>query len=117
VDGAARLARRIGVELRRSPFEVETFTLDKQIGSEPRSQGRNLVVSLGAGHEHIVIGAHYDAVRLSDGSLSHGAVDNAASSACGYLVFGTRLFTNCSWLRHLCRSKRQTCTVTAGGRD
>jgi len=28
----------------------------------------------------IVVGAHYDAVRLSDGTLSRGAVDNAASS-------------------------------------
>jgi Zn-dependent M28 family amino/carboxypeptidase len=28
----------------------------------------------------VVIGAHYDAVRLPDGTLSRGAVDNAASS-------------------------------------
>jgi Zn-dependent M28 family amino/carboxypeptidase len=28
----------------------------------------------------VVIGAHYDAARLPDGSLSRGAVDNAASS-------------------------------------
>lgn len=65
---------------RKLPFDVETFTLDKQIGSEPRSEGRNIVVSFGTGDEHIVIGAHYDAVRLADGSLSRGAVDNAASS-------------------------------------
>jgi hypothetical protein len=65
---------------RKLSFEIETFTLNKPIGSEPRSVGRNIVVSLGAGDEHVVIGAHYDAVRLSDGSLSRGAVDNAASS-------------------------------------
>jgi hypothetical protein len=38
-------------------------------------------VTIGAGTEEILVGAHYDAVRLPDGSLSKGAVDNAASSA------------------------------------
>ena len=38
------------------------------------------MVTLGEGPEEVVIGAHYDAVRLADGSLSQGAVDNAASS-------------------------------------
>src|SRR4029077_9505641 len=47
---------------------------------EPRTAGRNIVITLGAGAEEIVVGAHYDAVRLADGSLSRGAVDNAASS-------------------------------------
>jgi Zn-dependent M28 family amino/carboxypeptidase len=37
-------------------------------------------VTFGAGPELVVIGAHYDAARLPDGSLSRGAVDNAASS-------------------------------------
>jgi len=62
-------------------FTVEPFTLDNAIGREPRTQGRNVVVSLGSGSDVVVIGAHYDAVRLADGSLSKGAVDNAASSA------------------------------------
>lgn len=61
-------------------FDVETFTLDKPRGREPRSEGRNVVVSMGGGDEHLVIGAHYDASRLPDGTLVRGAVDNAASS-------------------------------------
>jgi hypothetical protein len=61
-------------------FEIEPFTLDKPAGAETRTAGRNLVVSLGSGDEHLVIGAHYDAVRLKNGAFAHGAVDNAASS-------------------------------------
>jgi Peptidase family M28 len=61
-------------------FAVEPFTIEKPRGREPRTEGRNVVVTFGDGPEEIVIGAHYDAVRLADGSLSRGAVDNAASS-------------------------------------
>jgi Zn-dependent M28 family amino/carboxypeptidase len=61
-------------------FEIEPFTLAKPAGAETRTAGRNIVVSLGAGTEHIVVGAHYDAVRLKDGTFAQGAVDNAASS-------------------------------------
>lgn len=65
---------------KKLPFEVESFTLEKPLREEPRTAGRNIVVSLGSGDEHIVIGAHYDAVRLKDGTYASGAVDNAASS-------------------------------------
>jgi hypothetical protein len=65
---------------RNLPFTVEPFTLEKPLGSEPRTRGRNVVLSLGDGPRHIVLGAHYDAVRLADKSLSPGAVDNAAAS-------------------------------------
>jgi len=61
-------------------FAVEPFTIEKPVGREPRTEGRNIVVTLGEGSDEVVIGAHYDAARLSDGSLSRGAVDNAASS-------------------------------------
>ena len=61
-------------------FSVEPFSIDKPLGREPRTDGRNVVVTLGDGPQDVVIGAHYDAVRLPDGSLSRGAVDNAASS-------------------------------------
>ena len=61
-------------------FVVQDFELDEPAGSEPRTRGRNIVVSLGEGAEEIVVGAHYDAARLPDGSLSRGAVDNAASA-------------------------------------
>jgi hypothetical protein len=68
------------LKARNLPFAVETFTIEKPVGREPRTEGRNIIVTLGAGTEDVVIGAHYDAVRLQDGSLSKGAVDNAASS-------------------------------------
>ena len=61
-------------------FVVEPFTIEKPIGKEPRTEGRNVTVTVGTGPELVVIGAHYDAARLPDGSLSRGAVDNAASS-------------------------------------
>ncbi len=61
-------------------FTVEPFTIDTTLKKEPRTEGRNVVVTVGEGTDQIVIGAHYDAVRLPDGSLSRGAVDNAASS-------------------------------------
>jgi nucleotide-binding universal stress UspA family protein len=61
-------------------FAVEPFTIEKALGREPRTEGRNVVVTLGEGADVIVVGAHYDAARLADGSLSRGAVDNAASS-------------------------------------
>jgi peptidase M28-like protein len=66
---------------RRLSYTVETFTLERPIGREPRTDGRNIVVTHGPRRGPIlVVGAHYDAARLQDGSLSAGAVDNAASS-------------------------------------
>jgi hypothetical protein len=65
---------------RKLPFTVESFKIEKPIRTEPRSEGRNVTVVVGDGGNEILIGAHYDAVRLPDGSLSKGAVDNAASS-------------------------------------
>ena len=65
---------------RKIPFTVEPFTIDKPTPLEPRTEGRNIVVTIGNGPSDIVIGAHYDAVRLPDKTLSKGAVDNAASS-------------------------------------
>ncbi|HTG33922.1 MAG TPA: M20/M25/M40 family metallo-hydrolase [Thermoanaerobaculia bacterium] len=53
------------------PFEVQTFTSD-------RGEGHNLVAAFGAGSREIVVGAHYDAVKLKDGTLSHGMVDDGA---------------------------------------
>src|SRR5262245_5617148 len=65
---------------RKIPFTVERFTIEKAIGREPRTEGRNIVATFGSGASPIVIGAHYDAARLPDGTLSHGATDNAGSS-------------------------------------
>jgi Zn-dependent M28 family amino/carboxypeptidase len=74
-DALTGLLRSHGVT-----FSVEPFTPDKPSADDPRPQGRNVVASFGAGDTQIVIGAHYDAVRLADGSLSRGAVDNAGSA-------------------------------------
>ena len=59
------------------PHEVQTFEGGNQrTGS---MAGSNVVVTLGDGPKDIVLTAHYDAVKLRDGTISHGVVDNAAS--------------------------------------
>lgn len=60
---------------RRIPFEVQTFAGGRK--DEPE-EGTNVSVAFGSGPREIVVGAHYDAVRLKDGTLSHGMVDNGA---------------------------------------
>lgn len=64
---------------RNIPFQVEPFTIELR-KTEPRTQGRNIVVTIAGRLPEIVVGAHFDAARLRDGTLSKGAVDNAASS-------------------------------------
>jgi hypothetical protein len=59
-------------------FQVEPFTITPR-KNDPRTNGRNIAVTLPGREPGVVIGAHYDAVRLVDGSFSKGAVDNAAS--------------------------------------
>lgn len=66
-------------QLRAAGFEptIETFT-----GGNARTgemEGRNVVVTIGDGPREILLTAHYDAVKLRDGTMSHGVVDNAAS--------------------------------------
>jgi Zn-dependent M28 family amino/carboxypeptidase len=61
-------------------FTVEPFTVDKQQGRDTRTRGRNVVATMGQGAQAVVVGAHYDAVWLPDGTFGRGAVDNAASS-------------------------------------
>jgi hypothetical protein len=61
-------------------FAVEPFTVDKQQGRDTRTRGRNVVATIGQGPLEVVVGAHYDAVWLPDGTFGRGAVDNAASS-------------------------------------
>jgi Zn-dependent M28 family amino/carboxypeptidase len=68
------------LKARNLAFTVEPFTIDKPRGTEPRTEGRNVIVTVGTGTEPLVIGAHYDGARLRDGTLSRGAVDNAAST-------------------------------------
>jgi Zn-dependent M28 family amino/carboxypeptidase len=61
-------------------FTVEPFTVARQQESDTRTRGRNIVVTLGQGPQEIIVGAHYDAVWLPDGTFGRGAIDNAASS-------------------------------------
>ena len=61
------------------PYELESFQIEPR-ENYPRSEGANIVVTLGSGGSDILIGGHYDAVRLRDGTLSPGATDNAASA-------------------------------------
>lgn len=67
------------LEERGIPFELESFEVEETQRS-PGTTGANIVVTIGEGPTDIVIGAHFDAIRLRDGTLSRGAVDNAASS-------------------------------------
>jgi hypothetical protein len=64
---------------RSLPFEVHAFA-NERTDRDPRTQGRNVVVTLGSGAREIVVGAHYDAVQLRDGTLSSGMVDNGAGA-------------------------------------
>jgi Zn-dependent M28 family amino/carboxypeptidase len=66
-------------QLRAAGFEptVETFTGGNRQTGE--MEGGNVVVTIGEGDREILLTAHYDAVKLRDGSMSHGVVDNAAS--------------------------------------
>ena len=66
-------------QLRAAGFEptVETFTGGNRQTGE--MEGRNVVVTIGEGLREILLTAHYDAVKLRDGTMSHGVVDNAAS--------------------------------------
>ena len=61
---------------RKIPFEVQTFAGGKK---DKPQEGSNLSVAFGSGPREIVVGAHYDAAELKDGTLSHGMVDNGAS--------------------------------------
>jgi Peptidase family M28 len=69
LEALTALLRERGLEFEVQPFE-----------NERKEKGKNLIVTLGSGAQDIVIGAHFDAVRLKDGSLSHGMVDNAAGA-------------------------------------
>jgi len=47
---------------------------------QQRETGKNLIATIGEGPRDLVVGAHYDVVRLQDGSVVGGAVDNGAAS-------------------------------------
>src|SRR5687768_7951964 len=68
LEALTALLRERGLE-----FEVQAFPNERK-EKDSREQGQNLIVTIGSGPRDIVIGAHFDAARLQDGSLSHGMV-------------------------------------------
>jgi peptidase M28-like protein len=80
-SNAARLeALQALLRSRQLTFELQPFANDRR-ARDSREQGQNVVVTAGSGPRDIIIGAHFDAVALGDGTLSAGMVDNAASVA------------------------------------
>ena len=73
-DTLLRLLQQRGLEPRVQEFP-NTAT-----DREPRGVGRNLIVTVGEGRRDIVVGAHYDVVRLREGGVTGGAVDNGAAA-------------------------------------
>lgn len=72
---AARLARLLAMlDAHGLEYEVRPFTFRVEDG-----EGYNVIVTLGEGDRDILLTAHYDAIRLKDGTLADGVVDNAAS--------------------------------------
>jgi len=65
-------------QLRAAGFTptVETFEGGGRAGP---MQGSNVVVTIGDGPKEILLTAHYDAVKLRDGTMSQGVIDNAGS--------------------------------------
>ena len=60
-------------------YEIQQF---QQEPEDPApSAGRNVSVWLGSGHRQLIVGAHSDAAKLTDGTLSQAMVDNAAAVA------------------------------------
>ncbi|PQZ82970.1 MULTISPECIES: M20/M25/M40 family metallo-hydrolase [unclassified Brevundimonas] len=65
-------------QLRAAGFNptIETFEGGGRAGP---MQGSNVVVTIGEGAKEILLTAHYDAVKLRDGTMSQGVIDNAGS--------------------------------------
>lgn len=76
-SNAERMNVLVG-QLRAAGFNptVETFEGGGRAGP---MQGSNVVVTIGDGPNEILLTAHYDAVKLRDGTMSQGVVDNAGS--------------------------------------
>ena len=65
-------------QLRAAGFTPTVETFDGGGRGGPM-QGSNVVVTIGDGPKEILLTAHYDAVRLRDGAMSQGVIDNAGS--------------------------------------
>ena len=73
-DELLRMFRERGLE----PLEQEFPATATE--RQPRATGKNLIATVGEGPRDIVVGAHYDVIRLQDGTVVGGAVDNGAAS-------------------------------------
>ncbi len=81
-DNDARRAALVGLlEARGFTPELHEFPNQSGDSADPRERGVNVSVTVGGDGPLIVVGAHFDAVFLDDGSMVEGAVDNAASVA------------------------------------
>lgn len=65
-------------QLRDEGFTPSVETFEGGGRGEPM-QGSNVVVTLGEGPKEILLTAHYDAVKLRDGTMSQGVIDNGGS--------------------------------------
>ena len=65
------------LERRSLPYTVQRFP-GIGAGDDPRPQGRNVIVTLGAGTPEVIVGAHIDAYRLPSGTLSDAMIDDGA---------------------------------------
>jgi len=77
IEGKTNEGRRefIKQELRamKVPFRTQPFdTTIKRAARETRITGENIIVRMGSGKRHIVVGAHYDAVPNSPGANDNG---------------------------------------------
>ena len=91
-DPLAELTRIVGRENRERGDELLALFRERGLAPQvqefrteatersPSQVGRNLIATIGDGPRDIVVGAHYDVVRLQDGSVVGGAVDNGAAS-------------------------------------
>jgi hypothetical protein len=61
-------------QLRAAGFEPAIETFAGGNGRTGEMEGRNVVVTIGDGPREILLTAHYDAVKLRDGTMSHGVV-------------------------------------------
>lgn len=73
-DELLRMFQQRGLEPRVQEFPATATEW------QPRETGKNLIATVGEGPRDIVVGAHYDVVRLEDGTVVGGAVDNGAAS-------------------------------------
>jgi hypothetical protein len=81
-ENPTRLARlEEMVKAEKLPCEIQEFKIPRK--DAPELTGRNLVIFAGAppkpGSRLMVLGAHYDTVRMADGTMSEGAYDNGAA--------------------------------------